>query len=191
MSPGAPSHTLLLPPEPQTHQFCSSSSSSRIPSSSSRTVRRAGNPPCHRPRLRGYSLTRAAPSPNTLRNSRTRPALARARRERSEGMPCPLRRKRPSLPGSLCQGKGGWTKRGPHPVPPALPARCSAAETLERLPTALGVGWALPPQPRPKRSLPASGGEGGFAEDPSLPWFWGSGCWDSRGCGASTPHVLH
>lgn len=174
MGPGAPSHALLLSPEPQTHQFCSSSSSSCIPSNSSRTLRRAGNPPCHRPRLRGYPLTQVAPSPRTLRRTGTRLALARARRERSEGMPCPPRRKCPSLPGSLCQGKGGWTERGPHPVPPRSSCPVQRGGNIGETPNGSGVGWALPPPPGgarggfpdPERSLPASGGEGGFAEGP-------------------------
>lgn len=42
--------------------------------------------------------------------------------------------------------RGVGPSGAPTPFPPALPARCSAAETLERLPTA--AGWAGPFRPR-------------------------------------------
>lgn len=147
MGPGAPSHALLSSPEPQTHQFCSSSSSRRNPSSSSRILRRAGKPPCHRPRLKGYPLTRAAPSPLTLRITGIEPgpdACPEGEVGR-DALPTPQEASLP--PGLIVSGKGGGLDRAgaPHPVPPALPARCSAAETLERLPTA--AGWAGPFRP--------------------------------------------
>lgn len=81
------------------------------------------------------------------------------------------RRKGPSLPGSLCWGRGGSNRAGPLlPPPPALPARCRVAETPERLPTAVGRAGPFRPSreecraqggyPDPARSLPASGLEG-------------------------------
>lgn len=162
MGPGAPSHALLSSPEPQTHQFCSSSSSRRNPSSSSRILRRAGKPPCHRPRLKGYPLTRAAPSPLTLRITGIEPgpdACPEGEVGR-DALPTPQEASLP--PGLIVLGKGGgWTERGPPtPFPPLfLPgaARRKHWRDSQRprgglgpsAPAGRGAGWILPPRKVP------------------------------------------
>lgn len=151
--PGPPSHSLLLSPEPQTHQFCSSSSTSRIPSSSSRTLRRAGNPPCHRPRLRGYPLSQAAPSPRPLRSAVTRaapgdppgPGACPEGEVGRDALPTPEEASLP--PGLIVSGKGGLDGAGPPPRSPRASCPVQRGGNIGETPNGRGVGWALPSPP--------------------------------------------
>lgn len=194
--PPIPLPPLFCPSQTPTHQFCSSSSTSRVPSSSSRTRSRAGNPPWRRQRLQRdppiSSTQPAAPLRNTVTPSAVSP----------RGWPgdppgpgaCPEggrgRKGSPARPGphppapqealppsrAHCAGEGGPTE----PDPPAvLPARCRAAETPERLPTAPARAGPFRPRrdgcrvqggcPHPARSLPnhERRGRGGCWGSPS------------------------
>lgn len=150
--PGTPSPLppLLCPSPLLTHQFCSSSSTSRIPSSSNRTCSWAGKPPCHRQQLQEDPHTPGGP---TLRHA-------------AGPLPHPLENRDPQRGVSGAQGPawswrvpGGWVRKGS----PARPGPRPCALQEASLPPGLIVlgkrgGRTEPPRrtPRPLRFLPGA-----------------------------------
>lgn len=203
-APPIPLAAPFCPSQTPTHQFCSSSSTSRVPSSSSRTRSRAGNPPCRRQQLQQDPPTPRIQPAALLRNAVTPSAVSPRGRPGDPPGPgvCPEggrgRKGSPARPGpqeasppsrAHCAGEGGPTE----PDPPRgascpVPRGGNAGET----PNSSGAGWAFRPRrdgcraqggcPHPAESLPHQERRGRGV-------CWGSpspqphGCSETRGLG--------
>lgn len=152
---GTPPH---LPPP---HQFCSSSTSSRVPSSSSTTCSLSGNPPCERQcSQRDPHPTTPPPShPHTpplppqsvtgggarIGGERGGISGARAGGGAQKGSRPPPSRCAGRVPPWAAHCAGGVTRIGP-PTPPPRFASCSVRRgNASKIPTA--AGWDGPFRP--------------------------------------------
>lgn len=151
---GPPPH---LPPP---HQFCSSSTSSRVPSSSSTTCSLSGNPPCERQRsqrdphpttpplhipIRPPSHPKAQRGGARIGGERGGISGARAGGGAQKGSRPPPSRCAGRVPPWAAHCAGGVTRIGP-PTPPPRFASCSVRRgNASKIPTA--AGWDGPFRP--------------------------------------------